>query len=80
MSHVQLANDQYNNALSEFVNIYTEGPSVLMWWPQTRALIPVKSMIISKENARYLEVKYFKPKDNGKIVNDVFKSEQNLNE
>lgn len=51
-----------------------------MWWPQTRALIPVKSMIISKENARYLEVKYFKPKDNGKIVNDVFKSEQNLNE
>ena len=40
---------------------HSEGPACLMWYPPARKLIPVKSLIIYKSNAKFLECKFYKP-------------------
>lgn len=58
---MQVANDQQNNYLSKYIKEHFDGFPCLMWYPNERILLPVKSMQIDEFNARLLEVKYYKP-------------------
>ena len=59
-----------HNKLSEMLDNYPEGYPCFMWWPRTKMLTPVKSMALCPQNAKLLQVEYYRPKASVEIQAD----------
>lgn len=62
------------NKLTKYLDQKPEGYPCFMWWPKLKILTPVKLLCFCKENAKFLQVEYYKPKSKVEKEKDNIKS------